>query len=129
MIPVKSNSAILTPHSEPTEYMPMSETYSPVLHRIDQAVRWRAVHPDEPIPPPYEILTRYSKPPEELVANAKHQLNKLISAANVKKGNPQNPKRLPQFPLQNPPTKPTYKTHPLTQPSPPQSSKPQTQTR
>ena len=64
----------------------MTETYSPALHRIDQAVRWRAVHPDEPVPPPYEILTRYSKPPEELVANAKHQLSRLISAGNVKKG-------------------------------------------
>lgn len=73
-------------YREPAEYMPVNETYSPVLHRIDQAVRWRAVRPSEPIPPPYEILTRYSKPPEELVVNAKHQLAKLMSAANVKKG-------------------------------------------
>ena len=67
------------------EYMTMTDTYSPVLHRIDQAVRWRAVHPTEPIPPPYEILTRYSTPPEELVAGAKKKLEKLIAAANVKK--------------------------------------------
>ena len=66
--------------------MPMAETYSPVLHRLDQAVRWRAVHPDEPIPPPYEILTRYSKPPDELVAQSKRQLENLINAAVVKKG-------------------------------------------
>lgn len=69
----------------PAEYMSMTDTYSPVLHRIDQAVRWRAVHPIEPVPPPYEILTRYSKPPEELVAGAKKKLEKLIAAANVKK--------------------------------------------
>lgn len=69
----------------PAEYMPMNETYSPVLHRIDQAVRWRAVHPNEPIPPPYEILTRYSHPPDELVADSQRQLEKLIVAANVKK--------------------------------------------
>jgi len=66
--------------------MPMTDTYSPILHRIDQAVRWRAVHPTEPIPPPYEILTRYSKPPEELVAKSKRQLEKLVAAADVKKG-------------------------------------------
>ena len=69
----------------PTEYMNMTDTYSPVLHRIDQAVRWRAVHPTEPVPPPYEILTRYSNPPEELVAGAKKNLERLIAAADVKK--------------------------------------------
>lgn len=66
--------------------MPLGETYSPVLHRLDQAVRWRAVHPTEPVPPPYEILTRYSKPPEELVAKSKRRLEKLVDAASVKKG-------------------------------------------
>ncbi|KAL8689527.1 MAG: hypothetical protein Q9224_004620 [Gallowayella concinna] len=70
---------------KPSEYMPMTETFSPVLHRIDQAVRWRAIHPTEPVPPPYEILTRYSNPPEELVSQSKKRLEKLIAAADVKK--------------------------------------------
>lgn len=69
----------------PAEYMNMNDTYSPILHRMDQAVRWRAVHPTEPVPPPYEILTRYSNPPEKLVAGAKRKLEKLIAAADVKK--------------------------------------------
>ncbi|KAL8914366.1 MAG: hypothetical protein Q9171_000996 [Xanthocarpia ochracea] len=69
----------------PSEYMPMTETFSPVLHRIDQAVRWRAVHPTEPVPPPYEILVRYSNPPEEIVNQSKRRLEKLIAAADVKK--------------------------------------------
>lgn len=64
----------------------LNETFSPVLHRIDQAVRWRAVHPNEPIPPPYEILTRYSRPPETLVARAKSHLERSIAAADLKKG-------------------------------------------
>ena len=72
--------------SNPTEYMPLNETFSPVLHRIDQAVRWRAVHPDKPIPPPYEILTRYSCPPEPLIAKAQTHLERCIAAADVKKG-------------------------------------------
>ncbi|KAL8790310.1 MAG: hypothetical protein Q9213_000662 [Squamulea squamosa] len=69
----------------PSEYMPMTDTFSPVLHRIDQAVRWRAVHPTEPIPPPYEILVRYSNPPEGLVKQSKKRLEKLMAAADVKK--------------------------------------------
>ena len=72
----------------------MTETYSPILHRLDQAIRWRAVYPDEPIPPPYEILTRYSKPPEELVAKSKRRLQKLIAVADVKKGEENNPNRI-----------------------------------
>ncbi|KAI4217892.1 MAG: hypothetical protein LQ349_008968 [Xanthoria aureola] len=69
----------------PSEYMPMTDTFSPVLHRIDQAVRWRAVHPTEPVPPPHEILVRYSNPPEELVNRSKKRLEKLMVAADVKK--------------------------------------------
>ncbi|KAL8714138.1 MAG: hypothetical protein Q9220_001866 [cf. Caloplaca sp. 1 TL-2023] len=67
------------------EYMPLTDTFSPVLHRIDQAVRWRAVHPTEPVPPPYEILTRYSRPPETLVSQSQQSLERLIAAADVKK--------------------------------------------
>ncbi|KAI9795201.1 MAG: ATP-dependent DNA helicase II subunit 2 [Peltula sp. TS41687] len=68
-----------------TEYMAMEDTYSPLLHRIDQAVRWRAIHPSEHIPPVPEVLTRYSKPPLELEQKARPQLEKLIAAADVKK--------------------------------------------
>ena len=77
----------------PSEYMQMTDTYSPVLHRIDQAVRWRAVHPTEPVPPPYDILIRYSNPPEELVARSKRRLEKLVAAADVKKVPPKTQSR------------------------------------
>ncbi|KAH0537790.1 hypothetical protein FGG08_005472 [Glutinoglossum americanum] len=70
---------------EPVEYMQMDETYSPLLHRIDQVVRWRAVHPSEPIPLPYEILTKFAQPPQELLNLAKKNLDSLIAAADVKK--------------------------------------------
>jgi ATP-dependent DNA helicase 2 subunit 2 len=39
---------------EPTEYMPIEETYSPMVHRLNQAIRQRAIHPGEPITPPSE---------------------------------------------------------------------------
>ena len=66
--------------------MPMEDTFSPVLHRIDQAIRWRAVHPTEEIPPPYEILTKYSAPPAELVKQAQPRIEALRNAADLKKG-------------------------------------------
>ncbi|KAI9827972.1 MAG: ATP-dependent DNA helicase II subunit 2 [Phylliscum demangeonii] len=69
----------------PAEYMALEDTYSPVLHRIDQAVRWRAVYPSQPIPPAYEVLTRYSRAPLELEQSARPGLQKLIAAADLKK--------------------------------------------
>ena len=102
--------------SDPCEYMAPTDTYSPVLHRIDQAVRFRAVHPTEPIPPPYEILTRYSKPPDELVDRAKRQLDNLIAAADVKKGIPAAPPLLFHF-----------QSTPLHQKKPPETLKPSLQ--
>lgn len=95
--------------------MTLNETFSPVLHRIDQAIRWRAVHPNEPIPPPYEILTRYSQPPELLIEGAKPHLERSIATANVKKGTYNS--------LHKPPKPPEKSNLAL---SPPQSSKPQT---
>ncbi len=71
---------------EPAEYMALEDVFSPVLHRIEQAKRWRAVRPTEPIPPVPEVLLKYSKQPEELQQEAKPTLQKLIKAADVKKG-------------------------------------------
>ncbi|KAK5726868.1 ATP-dependent DNA helicase yku80 [Elasticomyces elasticus] len=70
---------------QPTEYMPMDETYMPMLHRIHQVVKHRAVFPGGEPPPPYEILTRYSHPPEQLVKQAQPALERVLEAANIKK--------------------------------------------
>jgi ATP-dependent DNA helicase 2 subunit 2 len=70
----------------PAEYVQPDDAYSPVLHRINQVVGWRAVHPHGVIPPPAEILTRFSHPPKKLVTNSKAELDSLIAAADVKKG-------------------------------------------
>jgi ATP-dependent DNA helicase 2 subunit 2 len=40
---------------EPMEYMPIEETYSPMIHRVNQAIRQRAVHPSDAINPPSEM--------------------------------------------------------------------------
>ena len=68
------------------DYARMEDTYSPTLHRIDQAIRWRAAHPIDPIPPPPPILTKYSRPPEDLLEQAEPKLARLIAAADVKEG-------------------------------------------
>jgi ATP-dependent DNA helicase 2 subunit 2 len=77
---------LLTAISKPTEYMPIEDTYSPVLHRINQAIKRRAVRPEEPVQPPADILIRYSHSPEELVEKSEAKLSKLVAAANIKKG-------------------------------------------
>ena len=70
---------------QPTEYMPMDETYSPMLHRVNQIIKHRAVFPQTEPPPPYEILTRFSNPPPTLVGQSKPILDRVIQAADVKK--------------------------------------------
>jgi ATP-dependent DNA helicase 2 subunit 2 len=68
-----------------TQYAPIEETYSPVLHRVNQVLRYRAVHPTNNVPPPYDILVKYSQPPEEIVQASKAALNATMKAAEVKK--------------------------------------------
>lgn len=60
--------------------------YNPTIHRINQAIRARAVDPDAPIGPPAEILLRFSKPPEKIIDKAKSEIKALIDAAEIKKG-------------------------------------------
>lgn len=70
---------------KPIEYMMIEDTYSPVLHRINQAIRRRAVQPNEPVQPPSEILIKYSHPPDELIKAGQKQLKTLVDAAGIKK--------------------------------------------
>lgn len=79
-------STLLMHLSGDTEYMKIEDTYSPVLHRINQAIRRRAVRPDEAVQPPPDILMKFSNPPSELVTTSSSKLKKLIAAADVKQG-------------------------------------------
>ncbi|KAK3504968.1 ATP-dependent DNA helicase II subunit 2 [Neurospora crassa] len=69
----------------PAEYAPIDDLYNPVIHHMNQAIRNRAVNPDAPLPPVAEILTRFTHPPEPLIAKAKTEIDGLIQAAEVKK--------------------------------------------
>ncbi|KAF2719457.1 SPOC domain-like protein [Polychaeton citri CBS 116435] len=68
-----------------TEYAPPDETFSPMLHRINQVIKHRAIFPDEPPPQTYEILTRYSTPPSELAKQSQATLDRIIEAGDIKK--------------------------------------------
>ena len=70
----------------PDEYAKPEDTYAPLVHRINQVVKWRATHPDLTltIPDPPEVLTRYSVPPSNLIERSNKSLESLRIAANVK---------------------------------------------
>ncbi|PHH72534.1 hypothetical protein CDD80_4472 [Ophiocordyceps camponoti-rufipedis] len=68
------------------EYAPIDETFNPSIHRINHAVRMRAVQPDKPVPPTPSILLRYCSPPEDLIERVQSRIKTLIEVAEVKKG-------------------------------------------
>ncbi len=70
---------------EETEYAALDDTYSPMLHRINQVIKSRAVHSDAEPPPPSDILVKYMHPPAELVKQSQRSLDKVVLAADVKK--------------------------------------------
>lgn len=74
-------------NGNPTEYAKPEDTFSPLVHRINHIIRWRATHPDTSleIPPPPPVLTKYSQLPPELLESANKQLDGLKEAADVKK--------------------------------------------
>ena len=67
------------------ELLPMDDTFSPVLHTIDGAIRNRAVHPDKPLPPKPELFATYARQPEHLQEASRPALERLINASEVKK--------------------------------------------
>jgi len=70
---------------EPYDTIPLDEKYSPVLHRINQAIRQRAIHPSGPLPSPSSKLMQVSQPSEELQARSWKYLERLAKLADVKK--------------------------------------------
>jgi ATP-dependent DNA helicase 2 subunit 2 len=71
----------------PTEYAKFEETFSPLVHRINHIIRWRATHPNPslPIPPPPTVLTKYASPPAELFEASNAPFEALKKAAKVSK--------------------------------------------
>ena len=74
--------------SKPVEYMQIDETFAPYVHRVNQAIRQRAIYPDSEIETIAELSTKWSNPPDQLISNAEAELKTLIEIAEVKKGAP-----------------------------------------
>ena len=70
---------------QPAEYMPIEDTFSPVLHRVNQVIRHRAIHPNAPIPAIPATLTKYSSPPSSLLESAQPHLTAIQTSASLKK--------------------------------------------
>jgi ATP-dependent DNA helicase 2 subunit 2 len=57
-----------------------------LIHRINHAVKTRAIHPEKPIPETPSILLRYAQPPDDLIEKVQSKIDALTEAAEVKKG-------------------------------------------
>ena len=70
----------------PAEYAALEDLYSPIIHRVNQAVRARAVAPESNIAAVPDILKKYSEAPEALIKQARPQIDSLKKVADLKKG-------------------------------------------
>ncbi|KAH6998760.1 SPOC like C-terminal domain-containing protein [Ilyonectria sp. MPI-CAGE-AT-0026] len=69
----------------PAEYVPIDDSYNPAIHRINHAVKSRAIHPERPIPETPSILLRFASPPDDLIEKVQSKIDALIGTAEVKK--------------------------------------------
>ncbi|KAK9435975.1 ATP-dependent DNA helicase II subunit 2 [Metarhizium brunneum] len=69
----------------PAEYASIDETFNPAIHRVNNAVKMRAAHPDKPVPETLASLLRFSAPPEDLIEKVQPRIDSLIELADVKK--------------------------------------------
>ncbi|KAK2592908.1 ATP-dependent DNA helicase yku80 [Conoideocrella luteorostrata] len=69
----------------PAEYAPIDETFNPTIHRVNNAVKMRAAHPDRPISEIPTGLLKYASPPDDLVEKVQSRIDTLVELAEVKK--------------------------------------------
>ncbi|KAJ5601385.1 hypothetical protein N7510_010919 [Penicillium lagena] len=82
--------------------LPIEDSYSPLLHRIESAVRHRAVYPKDPVLDPSDRLTKFAEPAEEMVNKSQPYLKKLMTIADVKKVPPRTKGRRRQREAEKP---------------------------
>ncbi|CAL5872682.1 uncharacterized protein PFLUO_LOCUS6948 [Penicillium psychrofluorescens] len=82
--------------------LPIEYSYSPLLHRIESAVRHRAVYPKDPVLDPSDRLTKFAEPVEEMVNKSQPYLQKLMTIADVKKVPPKTKGRKRQREAEKP---------------------------
>lgn len=67
------------------EYMGIDDSYNPTIHRTNNAIKQRAVHPDKGLPDVPAILKQFTAPPEALIEKIKGHIDTLVHHAEVKK--------------------------------------------
>ncbi|KAM0273442.1 hypothetical protein ACHAPA_001595 [Fusarium lateritium] len=72
-------------NGDPAEYVPIDETFNPTVHRVNHAVKSRAVYPEKPVSEIPPTLLRFAQPPQDLVEKVQSKVDSLIEAADVKK--------------------------------------------
>ncbi|KAM5358800.1 hypothetical protein ACJZ2D_014975 [Fusarium nematophilum] len=72
-------------NGDPAEYVPIDDTFNPTIHRINHAVKSRAVHPEKPVPETPPILLRFASSPDDLIERVQSRVDALVEAAEVKK--------------------------------------------
>lgn len=73
-------------NSKDIAFAELGDTYEPRLHRLQQAIRHRAVHENKPIPPPFEMIIKFMHPPREILNNSALSWKNVQNAADIKKG-------------------------------------------
>ncbi|KAJ4169970.1 ATP-dependent DNA helicase yku80 [Fusarium falciforme] len=69
---------------EPAEYAPIDDTFNPTIHRINHAVKSRAVYPEKPIPDTPSTLLRFASPPEDLIEKVQSKIDTLVEVADFR---------------------------------------------
>jgi ATP-dependent DNA helicase 2 subunit 2 len=67
------------------ETFEIDDTFSPTLHTVESAIKYRALYPSEPLAPRPALFSSYAQQPADLQEAAQPALQRLIRAADVKK--------------------------------------------
>ena len=68
-----------------TEYAAIMDTFNTRKNYMEQAIKFRAINSIDVVPPPADVLLKYSQPPADLIEASQSQLSALMKAADVKK--------------------------------------------
>lgn len=64
----------------------MEDVFNPAIHRINHAIKRRAVNPDSTVSEMPAELLKFSSPPVSLIERVRGKIETLVRAADVKKG-------------------------------------------
>lgn len=86
MVQKLTGDFIDAPYREPADYCGIEESFNPSIHRVNHAVKTRAIYTNGSIPDIPPMLLQYQNPPQKLLEQVQSQVEALIDAAEVKKG-------------------------------------------